>query len=37
MERKESIVQAKSFAFGIRIVNLYKWMLSNKVPYKIAE
>ncbi|MFC5411689.1 four helix bundle protein [Larkinella bovis] len=37
MDRKESIVQGKTFAFGVRTVNLYKWLVDTKVPYKIAE
>jgi four helix bundle protein len=37
MERKESIIQGKSFSFGVRTVNLYKWLIDNKVPYKISE
>ncbi|RAJ95900.1 four helix bundle protein [Larkinella arboricola] len=37
MERKESIIQGKTFAFGVRTVNLYKWLVDNQVPYKIAE
>lgn len=34
---KESVVQTKAFAFAIRIVNLYKWLIENKVPIKIAD
>lgn len=34
---KPSIVQTKAFAFAVRVVNLYKWLIQNKVPYKIAE
>ncbi|MGM9509842.1 four helix bundle protein [Larkinella sp. GY13] len=37
MERKESIIQGKSFSFGVRTVNLYKWLIDNKVPYKVSE
>jgi four helix bundle protein len=37
MERKESIIQGKSFSFGVRTINLYKWLIDNKVPYKVSE
>ncbi|WP_460673450.1 four helix bundle protein [Larkinella ripae] len=30
-------MQGKAFAFGVRTVNLYKWLIDTKVPYKIAE
>ncbi|GAA4415190.1 four helix bundle protein [Nibrella viscosa] len=36
MERK-SVIQEKSFAFSIRIVNLFKWLIENRAPYKLAE
>ncbi|WP_265991775.1 four helix bundle protein [Larkinella insperata] len=34
---KESVVQKKAFAFAVRTVNLYKGLVENKVPVKMAE
>lgn len=36
-DSKESVVQTKAFAFAVRTVNLYKWLVENKVPVKMAE
>jgi four helix bundle protein len=34
---KESIIQAKSFAFAIRIVNLSNWLVDSRKAYKLAD
>ena len=34
---KENIIQEKSFQFAIRIVNLYKYLISNKKEYVLSK
>ncbi len=34
---KESIIQQKSFAFAIRIVNLSNWLVDTRKAYKLAD
>jgi len=34
---KESIVQTKSYAFAIKIVNLYKYIISNHKEYVLSK
>lgn len=34
---KKSIIQDKSYAFAIRIVNLYKYLVESKKEYIIAR
>ena len=34
---KESIIQVKSFDYGVRIFNLYKWLLENHKIYSVAD
>lgn len=34
---KESIIKNKSFAFSIRVINLYKYLIKNKKEYVISK
>jgi four helix bundle protein len=34
---KESIILTKSFDFGVRIFNLYKWLLEKHKIYSVAD
>ena len=34
---KEGAVQSKSFAFAVRIVNLYKYLTAEKKEYVLAK
>jgi len=33
----QSIIQLKSFDFGVRIFNMYKWLLDNHKVYAVAN
>ena len=35
--RKENVIQEKSFAFAIRIVNLYKYLCDEKKEYVLSK
>lgn len=35
--KTENVVQQKSFAFAIRIVNLYKYLISEKKEYVLSK
>ncbi len=37
MKTKESILKTKSFAFAIRIVNMYKYLCKNKKEYILSK
>jgi four helix bundle protein len=37
MKTKESILKTKSFAFTIRIVNMYKYLCKNKKEYILSK
>ena len=34
---KENVVQEKSFAFALRIVNLYRWLCEEKREYVLSK
>ena len=35
--KKESVVQTKSFAFAVRIVNLYKYFVNDKKEFVLSK
>jgi four helix bundle protein len=37
MKTKESILKTKSFAFAIRIVNMFKYLCKNKKEYILSK
>ncbi|MFM2192187.1 MAG: hypothetical protein RLZZ118_1144 [Bacteroidota bacterium] len=37
MKTKESILKTNSFAFAIRIVNMYKYLCKNKKEYILSK
>jgi len=34
---KENVVQNKSYAFALRIVNLYRWLCEEKKEYVLSK
>ena len=34
---KESVIQIKSFKYGVRIFNLYKWLIETHKLYSVAN
>lgn len=37
MEEKENTVQKKSYAFSVRIINLYKYLINGKKEYNLSK